>query len=97
MNKKQRNRKTVIQNKRNRMINRRYSSTVHSLSKLFINKVKTINLTEDLEIKKNLKVETKIVMNKLFSIIDKAVKKGVIHKNNAARRKSTISAISNNL
>ena len=97
MNKKQRNRKTVTQNKRNRMVNRRYSSTVHSLSKSFINKVKTINLTEDLEIKKNLKVETKIVMNKLFSIIDKAVKKGVIHKNNAARRKSTISAISNNL
>ena len=34
-------------------------------------------------------------MNKLFSIIDKAVKKGVVHKNNAARRKSIISSISN--
>ena len=40
MNKKQRNRKAVAQNKRNRMVNRRYSSTIHSLSKLFINKVK---------------------------------------------------------
>ena len=43
MNKKQRNRKNVTQNKRNRMINRRYSSTVRSLSKLFIAKVQTAN------------------------------------------------------
>ena len=33
----------------------------------------------------------------IFSIIDKSVKKGVIHKNNAARRKSAINSISNNL
>ena len=33
MNKKQRNRKTVAQNKRNRVINRRYVSTIKTLSK----------------------------------------------------------------
>ena len=86
MNKKQRNRKTVAQNNRNRIINRRYRSTMKSLSKLFLNKVQQvkhqINGTND-----NIKLELKTVMNNLFSIIDKSVKKGVIHKNNAARRK----------
>ena len=43
MNKKQRNRKVVAQNRRNRIINRRYSSTIKSLSKLFVNKVKEAN------------------------------------------------------
>ena len=97
MNKKQRNRKAVAQNKRNRIVNRRYSSTIHSLSKLFINKVKRANSSESNESNENVKLEAKIVMNKLFSIIDKAVKKGVVHKNNAARRKSIISSISNTL
>tara|TARA_B110000037_G_scaffold176000_1_gene200797 strand:+ start:84 stop:374 length:291 start_codon:yes stop_codon:yes gene_type:complete len=96
MNKKQRNRKNVTQNKRNRMINRRYSSTVRSLSKLFIAKVQTANQA-DAEVKENAKLEVKNLMNKLFSIIDKSVKKGVIHKNNAARRKSAISSISSQL
>jgi hypothetical protein len=32
MNKKQRNRKIVSQNKRNRIINRRYTSTIKTLS-----------------------------------------------------------------
>ena len=58
MNKKQRNRKNVTQNKRNRMINRRYSSTVRSLSKLFIAKVQTANQA-DAEVKENAKLEVK--------------------------------------
>lgn len=94
MNKKQRNRKVVTQNVRNRMINRRYSSTIKSLSKLFTSKIKTIktnNSGEDLSI---LKGETTLIVRNLYSIIDKAVKKGVIHKNTAARKKSKIGLIS---
>lgn len=96
MNKKQRNRKTVTQNNRNRIVNRRYRSTMKSLSKLFLAKVKTLK-TSDGGTNDNVKLEIKTVINSLFSIIDKSVKKGVIHKNNAARRKSAISFISNNL
>lgn len=96
MNKKQRNRKTVTQNNRNRIVNRRYRSTMKSLSKLFLAKVKTLK-TSDGGTNDNVKLEIKTVINSLFSIIDKSVKKGVIHKNNAARRKSAISSISNNL
>ena len=33
-------------------------------------------------------------MNNLYSIIDKAVKKQVIHKNNAARKKSNLNKLS---
>jgi small subunit ribosomal protein S20 len=90
MNKKQKNRKLVKQNKRNRMINRRYSSTIKSLSKLFISKVKSSVVSVEQEEKAKVKSETINIVNKVFSIIDKAVKKGVIHKNTAARKKSKI-------
>jgi small subunit ribosomal protein S20 len=94
MNKKQRNRKLVLQNKRNRMINRRYTSTIKTLSKLFTKKIKSLSTTKSTDEVTNLKQETSIIVNKLYSIIDKAVKKGVIHKNNAARKKSRIGIIS---
>lgn len=96
MNKKQRNRKTVTQNTRNRMVNRRYRSTMKSLSKLFLTKVNVLK-TSNSGTQENIKLELKTLINSLFSIIDKSVKKGVIHKNNAARRKSAISSISNAL
>jgi small subunit ribosomal protein S20 len=98
MNKKQRNRKLVTQNKRNRLINRRYTSTIKTLSKLFTTKLKnlktnSINSTES----SSLKVETLNVVKNLYSIIDKAVKKGVIHRNTAARKKSKIGLLSKNI
>jgi small subunit ribosomal protein S20 len=94
MNKKQKNRKLVLQNKRNRMINRRYTSTIKTLSKLFTKKIKSLSTTKSTDEVTNLKQETSTIVNKLYSIIDKAVKKGVIHKNNAARKKSRIGIIS---
>ena len=97
MNKKQKNRKLVTQNKRNRMINRRYSSTIKSLSKLFTSKVKaSVNSLEEEE-KVKVKSETINIVNKVYSIIVKAVKKGVIHKNTAARKKSKIGKMLGNM
>jgi small subunit ribosomal protein S20 len=93
MNKKQRNRKLTTQNKRNRIINRRYSSTIKSLSKLFKTKIKTFNTDTNLENQEQLKKDTTILISNLYSVIDKAAKKNVIHKNNAARKKSTIHKI----
>ena len=87
MNKKERNRKSVKQNRRNRIINKRYVSTIKTLSKLFNLKVKEFNTSED---KPKQKIETLSVLKNLYSIIDKAVKKGVLHKNTAARKKSTV-------
>ena len=72
------------------MINRRYSSTIKSLSKLFLSKVKISISNLEEEEKSKVKAEKVNIVNKVYSIIDKAVKKGVIHKNTAARKKSRI-------
>jgi len=93
MNKKQRNRKTVAQNNRNRIINRRYSSTVKGLAKLFVAKVDEINNEENSETKIELKQQVSTILQKFYSSMDKAVKKGIIHKNTAARKKSRFGKI----
>ena len=93
MNKKQRNRKTVAQNNRNRIINRRYSSTVKGLAKLFVAKVDAINNEENSETKVELKQQISTILQKFYSSMDKAVKKGIIHKNTAARKKSRFGKI----
>ena len=96
MNKKQRNRKLVKQNKRNRIKNRRYSSTIKNLSKLFKTKIKTYSTINEnnLEEKTKLNSEVENIVNNLYSILDKAVKKKVIHINKAARKKSSIYQLS---
>jgi small subunit ribosomal protein S20 len=95
MTKKLRNKKHIKQNKRNRIINRRYTSTIKTLFKLLNLKIQKILEDENLKKSsdltsegKTLKTESQILLNNLYSIIDKAVKKDVIHKNTAARKKS---------
>ena len=93
MNKKQRNRKTVQQNRRNRIINKRYSTSTKSLTKLFLNKIKSITNVENSNYTSEIKLQVKEILNKFYSIIDKAVKKGLVHKNTAARKKSRFDKI----
>ena len=64
MNKKERNRKLVKQNKRNRIINRRYISTIKTLTKLFNTKLKTFEVETDKDLKTKLKTETQNILNK---------------------------------
>lgn len=90
MNKKQRNRKIVAQNKRNRMINKRYISTIKTLSKLFSKNLQKQKEEKDEVIQSNLARQNFILKASLYSFFDKAVKKKVIHKNTAARKKSKI-------
>ena len=74
---------------RNRLINKSYKSTVKTWTK------KTLENCE--KYKKEPNDENKnlvnISLNKAFSLIDKAVKKNVIHKNNGANKKSKINNI----
>ena len=94
MNKKQKNRKIVAQNKRNRMINRRYTSTIKTLLKLFRLKIKEISSKLSNEDEKNEKIkEIEFILRNLSSILDKAVKKGVLHKNNASRKKTNLAKV----
>ena len=64
---------------RNRLINKSYKSTVRTLTKKTLENCEKYkkNPNED---NKNL---VKTSLNKAFSLIDKAVKKNVLHKNNA--------------
>jgi small subunit ribosomal protein S20 len=97
MSKKQRNRKLILQNKRNRTINRRYSSTIKSLAKLFKLKLSNYKKEESIDVKLISKTEILTILQNYSSILDKAVKKNVIHKNNAARKKSNFGILSNKL
>ncbi len=71
---------------RNRLINKSYKSTVRTLTK------KTLEYCEKYKKDPNEDNENllKTSLNKAFSLIDKAVKKNVLHKNNGANRKSKI-------
>ena len=72
--------------KRNRLINKSYKSTVKTWTKKTLENCEKYK-KEPNEENKNL-VNTSL--NKAFSLIDKAVKKNVLHKNNGANRKSKI-------
>ena len=71
---------------RNRLINKSYKSTVRTLTK------KTLVNCE--KYKNNPSEENKNIvntsLNEAFSVIDKAVKNNVLHKNNGANKKSKI-------
>ena len=77
---------------RNRLINRSYKSTVRTLTKKTLENCEKYK-KEPNEVNENL---VKVSLNKAFSLIDKAVKKNVLHKNNGANKKSKINNIVKN-
>ena len=74
---------------RNRLINKSYKSTVRTLTK------KTLENCE--KYKKDPSADNKNLvqssLGKAFSLIDKAVKKNVLHRNNGANKKSRINKL----
>jgi len=78
--------KRILIAERNRQVNRTYKSTVKTLIK------KTITNCENYKKDPNTD-NAKLVQNSLsqaYSLIDKAVKKNVLHKNTGANKKSRI-------
>jgi len=71
---------------RNRLINKSYKSTVRTLTK------KTLEYCEKYkkEPSEDIKKLVNTSLNEAFSLIDKAVKKNVLHKNNGSHKKSKI-------
>ena len=74
---------------RNRFINKSYKSTVRTLTKKTIENCEVFKKDPSEENKKLVKSS----LNKTFSLIDKAVKKNVLHKNNGSNKKSKINNI----
>ena len=80
--------KRIEINKRNRLRNRFYKSSVRTLTKVFF---------KDLEIYKNSKdpkdkEKLQKILSSVYSLIDKGTKKNVFHKNAAARKKAKLAA-----
>ena len=71
---------------RNRLINKSYKSTVKTLTKKTLESCEKYKKDPNDE-NKNL-VKTRL--NEAYSLIDKAVKKNILHKNNGANKKSKI-------
>ena len=78
--------KRIQISERNRLVNKSYKSTVRTLTKKTLENCEKYKKDPNDE-NKNL---VKISLNKAFSLIDKAVKKNVLHKNNGANKKSKI-------
>jgi len=81
--------KRILISKRNNLQNRFYKSSVRTLTKRFL---------KDLEVYKDSKNTTdkekaQIVLNSIYSLIDKGSKKNVYHKNTAARKKAKLAAL----
>ena len=71
---------------RNRLINKSYKSTVRTLTKKTLENCEKYKNAPNEE-NKNLVTKS---LNRAFSLIDKAVKKNVLHKNTGANKKSKI-------
>ena len=71
---------------RNRLINKSYKSTVKTLTKKTFENCEKYKKDPNEDNKKLITTSLK----KAFSVIDKAVKKNVLHKNNGANKKSKI-------
>jgi small subunit ribosomal protein S20 len=72
--------------KRNRLQNRFYKSSVQTLVKRLLKNLELYKSVKNSENKKKLKES----LNLTYSIIDKASKKKLFHKNTAARKKSKL-------
>ncbi len=76
--------KLVKQNKRNQIVNKKYKSTIKTLTKLFLIKKANLNNSDEKY------TELFQIKNNLYSLIDKAIKKKVIKKRTGSRKKSFI-------
>jgi small subunit ribosomal protein S20 len=74
--------KRIEINKRNRLRNKYYKTSVRTLIKLFFANLETYKNSQTVEDKQ--KVQT--ILNSVYSLMDKGTKKNIFHKNLAARK-----------
>ena len=78
--------KRIDINERNRLRNRFYKSSVRTLIKTFFKDLEIYKTSKNLEDREKVQK----TLNSVYSLIDKATKKNVFHKNTAARKKSKL-------
>tara|TARA_B100000945_G_C20082243_1_gene457377 strand:- start:192 stop:485 length:294 start_codon:yes stop_codon:yes gene_type:complete len=74
---------------RNRLINKSYKSSVRTLTKKTLANCEKYAKEPNLENKELVQSS----LNQTYSLIDKAVKKNILHKNNGANKKSKINKL----
>jgi len=84
--------KRILVAERNRQVNKSYKSTVRTLIKKTL--VNCENYKKDPSSENQEQINTSL--NQAYSLIDKAVKKNVLHKNNGANKKSRINNLVKN-
>ena len=85
--------KRILVAERNRQVNKSYKSTVRTLIKKTV--VNCENYKKDPNSENQELINTSL--NKAYSLIDKAVKKNVLHKNNGANKKSRLNNLVKNV
>jgi len=80
--------KRIETNKRNRLRNRFYKSSVRTLTKVFFKDLEMYKTSKNPEDKEKLQE----LLSSVYSLIDKATKKNIFHKNAAARKKAKLAA-----
>ena len=75
-------------NKRNRLRNKYYKTSVRTLIKLFFKDLELYKISQNSEDKEKLKK----ILSSIYSLLDKGTKKNIFHKNAAARKKSKLAA-----
>ena len=78
--------KRILINRRNRIQNRFYKTSVRTLTKMFSESLETYQTNQTDENKQKVQA----ILNSVYSLIDKGTKKKVFHKNTAARKKSKL-------
>jgi small subunit ribosomal protein S20 len=80
--------KRIEINKRNRLRNKYYKTSVRTLIKLFFANLEIYKTSQTVEDKKKVQE----ILNSVYSLIDKGTKKNIFHKNLAARKKAKLVA-----
>lgn len=80
--------KRIEINKRNRLRNKYYKTSVRTLIKLFFANLEIYKNSQTVEDKKKVQE----ILNSVYSLMDKGTKKNIFHKNLAARKKAKLVA-----
>jgi small subunit ribosomal protein S20 len=78
--------KRIDINKRNRLQNKYYKTSVRTLNKLFFKNLEIYKISKSLEDKKKIYE----ILSSIYSMMDKGTKKKIFHKNMAGRKKSKL-------
>jgi small subunit ribosomal protein S20 len=80
--------KRIEINKRNRLRNKYYKTSVRTLIRVFFKDLELYKASQNPEDEEKLQK----ILSSVYSLMDKGTKKNIFHKNTAARKKAKLSA-----